>query len=895
MPEHSQVPATQAPGPAEPAPEHAAPSGGLLGMQRAVGNAAVLTALGAQPKLSVGAVGDPYEQEADRIARQIVGRLTADTPTADPVAVTRRSPSAGGGAEGGAVDGDVEQAIARSRSGGRPLDPGTLGRMEGAFGADFTGVKVHVDGEADRLNRSLSARAFTLGSDIWFRGGEYQPTTAPGQELLAHELTHVAQQSTTDVARKHGVIQRHASWEHRMLSDVTPDRLKTVVKARDEVRAGPVESDSEPEALVALEGEDGSTIEQAIHVLEEEILVLMAMKDDAGYFNRTEEDAKKKAAGGLLGSKDATLVPVKLSDGTWDVVTYGELNTLADYYGSHEEIGKTAPGNFRAIVKGLRERELRGFSELKAEVSGMTADVIKKERNDDALKFEGAIGDSGRYSSDRAELQLMGSLSGSMKKQELEGAPETSYSGGLARNACHFAPYSWHAWAEHHNKAVALAKQSYAKRKEADEHWDPFGAPGAEEAKKKELTAQADELLRQAMVINGFGDHFLQDSFASGHLVNKTLIMKWFALYLDQHPWDADYATDKSWRAVQATVYAQPDATFGKDLYDSDVSALSTDPQMAENTEGTWKDRFTRLGLAMPRSLADPGAPAALLFKTWQEAASKGKKKITLEDLGKLHHGALVGQDLKNAMLALVQDNVVYREARYRRIKDESLNENVDQLSKERAKGVADYDLRDTFAMRDVYVPKAAPKPKKGEPEASPIPEDQAAYDDRVKQKVHQDYLTFLNRTYLQFSTNVLHNKFCEEGLTIKSGADGELFKVYGDNAMLQKGAADGVAYSAETSRRSLAAIKEWSTTGAVDPTRTVNAIAARFPSHVEFEGTVQTIKDWHAENGPLRNLCTTNVFPGITAFFNKSTLVGNKREVSKVVSKDAGHGGESF
>ena len=66
--------------------------------------------------------------------------------------------------------------------------------MEGAFGADFGGVRVHADSSADGLSRSMQAKAFTVGSDIFFARGQYQPSSTSGQRLLAHELTHTVQQ-----------------------------------------------------------------------------------------------------------------------------------------------------------------------------------------------------------------------------------------------------------------------------------------------------------------------------------------------------------------------------------------------------------------------------------------------------------------------------------------------------------------------------------------------------------------------------------------------------------------------------------------------------------------------------------------------------------------------------
>jgi hypothetical protein len=91
----------------------------------------------------------------------------------------------------------VEHGIDQARGAGQGLDHRTRGRMESAFGVDFGGVRVHTDTRADGLNHALSARAFATGSDVFFRQGEYDPGSSRGRELLAHELTHVVQQTGT--------------------------------------------------------------------------------------------------------------------------------------------------------------------------------------------------------------------------------------------------------------------------------------------------------------------------------------------------------------------------------------------------------------------------------------------------------------------------------------------------------------------------------------------------------------------------------------------------------------------------------------------------------------------------------------------------------------------------
>ncbi len=95
---------------------------------------------------------------------------------------------------GGLVHPDVEAAIASAKGGGQALDRGIAQHVGGPLGDSFGDVRVHYDDHAAALNRAVSARAFTVGGDIFFGAGEYRPNTAGGRELLAHELTHVAQQ-----------------------------------------------------------------------------------------------------------------------------------------------------------------------------------------------------------------------------------------------------------------------------------------------------------------------------------------------------------------------------------------------------------------------------------------------------------------------------------------------------------------------------------------------------------------------------------------------------------------------------------------------------------------------------------------------------------------------------
>ena len=178
-----------------------------------------------QPRLMVGAAGDSYEREADHVAQQV---MRMDTAPPDGAAIhprqstggdglTQRKPLASGitplvqrsGTGGGfQASSQVVGEVSHQRGRGSALDGGVRQFMEPRFGADFSGVRVHTNPQADTLNRNLSARAFTTGRDIFFRGGEYRPGSASGRELIAHELTHVVQQSGETSGGNDGTVQR---------------------------------------------------------------------------------------------------------------------------------------------------------------------------------------------------------------------------------------------------------------------------------------------------------------------------------------------------------------------------------------------------------------------------------------------------------------------------------------------------------------------------------------------------------------------------------------------------------------------------------------------------------------------------------------------------------------
>lgn len=208
-----------------------------------------------QAKLSIGLPGDQYEREADAMAEKVVSQPGNNTPgvqqkkeistiqrLATPIddeklgtndarmakdKEIQEKPLEGSGiqkmsapeeeepvqmmlapeeeemvqskAEGaGVASSALSNRIESAKGKGKPLPEKTRFEMESAIGADFQGVRLHMDTDATEMNRELGAQAFTNKQDIYFNSGKYNPENSAGKRLLAHELTHVIQQTGSE-------------------------------------------------------------------------------------------------------------------------------------------------------------------------------------------------------------------------------------------------------------------------------------------------------------------------------------------------------------------------------------------------------------------------------------------------------------------------------------------------------------------------------------------------------------------------------------------------------------------------------------------------------------------------------------------------------------------------
>jgi hypothetical protein len=234
----------------------------ILHLQQTIGNQAVQRLLKTgvlQTKLHIGRPGDIYEQEADRLAEQVmkmaepqaekqpadeeqqeqtqpkpvaeeatplVQRQIAEEKKEEEELQTRQTPG-----HTPEATPDLESRINALKGGGQPLARRTRAYFEQRFGQGFSGVRVHADTEAAKATRALNAQAFTVGWNVVFAAGQYAPQTTSGKKLLSHELAHVVQQTKSGSKRinkfPNGVEGAKiaafdlAKWFHRFEKSVT--------------------------------------------------------------------------------------------------------------------------------------------------------------------------------------------------------------------------------------------------------------------------------------------------------------------------------------------------------------------------------------------------------------------------------------------------------------------------------------------------------------------------------------------------------------------------------------------------------------------------------------------------------------------------------------------------
>jgi Domain of unknown function (DUF4157) len=366
-------------------------------------------------------------------------------------------------------------------------------------GADFASIRVHYAGaDVDRACRALGARAFTVGSDIYFAVGAFRPDRRDGVWLLAHEVAHVVQQSGGPVGAARGlgltvapagtaaertadaaadafvagrpfvfrgagtaagagrplVAQRYMAWEHSLLGDLDPARVQA-----------------------AAAGSDG-------HV--DGYRDLLA---ELGRAPRQVDEARLRAR---YPGLDLVRLP-----GSGLVVTLGELNVLPDYLGRPDEIEAAPLAFIGPLVQSMRSWSIAELGRPAGQRGPLPWPRPRLLPGSLPYPRFGPLAETAEI----AAITALGRRRGI--------APPGQYASVLARNASHFAPFSWYRWHAFHLTARSLIARSAT------------------------VSGTERETLRlRARICAGYADHFLQDSFAAGHLVNKTLLVQWYIEWL---------------------------------------------------------------------------------------------------------------------------------------------------------------------------------------------------------------------------------------------------------------------------------------------------------------------------------------------------------------------------
>ena len=214
--------------------------------------------VGLQTKMQVGLPGDAFEQEADRVADQVMTMSSArkgqdmEERSATPLVQRRVSNGAGGLSEAPSIVDDV------LHSPGQQLDAATRAFFEPRFGYDFSRVRVHADLGATESARAVNASAYTVGQHVVFESSQFDPGSHGGRTLLAHELAHVIQQSkprgssaTSVLEAEAKVVSARASESHQVsISGVVPQGVLQRQEAEDE--GGSVQVIAKENGLIAV-------------------------------------------------------------------------------------------------------------------------------------------------------------------------------------------------------------------------------------------------------------------------------------------------------------------------------------------------------------------------------------------------------------------------------------------------------------------------------------------------------------------------------------------------------------------------------------------------------------------------------------------------------------------
>ncbi|UGQ10439.1 DUF4157 domain-containing protein [Yinghuangia sp. ASG 101] len=375
---------------------------------------------------------------------------------------------------------------------GRPLDPGLRRLLEASFDHDLSDVVVLRGGRADRLCRRFAADGCASGRAVFLRSAGPGPRTDLGVRLLAHEVAHVVQQRRGDVAAL-PIGHRRAvglpGGPHEREADAAADAALAGKRHHWAPAEPPPEAGRRAVAVLQLHASHehrligdvgiGDMAHLAGRGDAERRRVLLAQRDLMREWSTAPQDLSPE----YIARRTPWLKVTRLPNGV--VMSHGELNALADYLPNPTAILNFPRDAMVSLLQTIREESYRKLSHL----AGVRAEAVRfKDSVFSALPPSGLL-----------TLKNQNALIASASAVESDHLAPL-----LCRNVAHFAPHSWYRWAHYHHLALGFAAEASL-------------ASGREK----------DGLATLAELNEGYAQHFLQDSFAAGHLGNKVLAMQW--------------------------------------------------------------------------------------------------------------------------------------------------------------------------------------------------------------------------------------------------------------------------------------------------------------------------------------------------------------------------------
>ncbi|MET0773453.1 MAG: DUF4157 domain-containing protein [Candidatus Limnocylindrales bacterium] len=231
------------------------------------------------PGRTTGSVGPGH-------APILAARAVADRRPAalDPGSIAHLQAIAGNAGVAQLLDDEAPDKVRSvlSRS-GEVLEPAVAADMSSRLGADLSDVRIHRDAAASESARSVNANAYTVGSDIVFRSGQYDPSSPSGQRTLAHELSHVLQQRA-------GAVDGTEVGGGLALSHPSDRFEREASSAAEHLMAGDAPSPTPAPVTAAREVADESTVQRGISI-----------ENAAG----DEEEPVEEEGAGLIGQRQA--------------------------------------------------------------------------------------------------------------------------------------------------------------------------------------------------------------------------------------------------------------------------------------------------------------------------------------------------------------------------------------------------------------------------------------------------------------------------------------------------------------------------------------------------------------------------------------------------------------